>query len=47
MKRAWRLLRGLSTTDIELVLEAHREHLKRALRGEEGAPPARSATGSR
>jgi len=41
MNRTWRLLRGLPTEDVEMVLEVHREHVKRALR-EEPAPPSRS-----
>ncbi|MBC8032335.1 MAG: glycosyltransferase family 2 protein [Pyrinomonadaceae bacterium] len=30
-QKAWRLLRGSPTADIQVVLDAHRDHLKRAL----------------
>jgi GT2 family glycosyltransferase len=36
-QKAWRLLRGRPTEEVQLALDAHREHLRRALRGGAGA----------
>jgi hypothetical protein len=38
MKKTWRLLRGLPTEDVEMLLEVHGEHVKRALRGDVTPP---------
>jgi GT2 family glycosyltransferase len=41
LKKVWRLLRGLPTEDVEMLLEVHGEHVKRALR-KGVAPSSRS-----
>ncbi|MGH9970076.1 MAG: glycosyltransferase family 2 protein [Pyrinomonadaceae bacterium] len=41
LQKAWRLLRGRPTAEIQVVLDAHREHLKRAM-SVEAARPSRS-----
>jgi GT2 family glycosyltransferase len=41
-QKTWRLLRGRPTDEAQLALDAHREHLRRAVRG---GPPRASAGG--
>lgn len=41
-QKTWRLMRGRPTEDVQLVLDAHREYLRRALRG---GPPRPLAGG--